>query len=132
MNPYKIDLIRLLSLEPRSAHIALTRRIGTPRSRGARPRTSTAGRRSSAGTCPFIKIHRTPHVSNRPEWQQRSNYVCVYDSYVCRYALVEGDEEVRAGVPQRQVHLVLVHLLLRSLDRCVCVQGGGWFVGGLR
>lgn len=47
------------------------------------------------------------------------------------FLLVEGDEEVRAGVPQRQVHLVLVHLLLRRLNRCGvaghgCGQVGGW------
>lgn len=35
-----------------------------------------------------------------------------------QHALVEGDEEVGAGVPQRQVHLVLVHLLLARLHRC--------------
>lgn len=39
-------------------------------------------------------------------------------TFVFTHALVEGDEEVRTGVPQRQVHLVLVHLLLRRLHRC--------------
>lgn len=57
--------------------IQRTRRIGRPRSRGARPRTSRAGRRSSAGTCTDTRMHAmkcvriTASTSGRHDGQAR-------------------------------------------------------------